>query len=355
MINGKRIGLAMLTRDEERSLPAALVSALPIIDTFTLVDTGSTDRTVDVARAILEAEGLPGRIVERPWVGFAHNRTELLDTARGTADYHLCLDADLTLETAHPLDLVDADAYRVRFAGPFEMWLPLVLKDAVPWQWTWRGAAHAYLDMPPDATCGDLPGLTLHETRPASPRADKYQRDAEALEAEISPRTLFYLAQTYRDLGHKREAADLYRLRIRHSAANPEETFWACYQEALLRLEVDGFAAGVAVLLEAWQRRPSRAEPLWVLAREHRTRGLVWPALLFAERAASMALPPDRGFVLRWVYDWGARMEHGLCLQAVGRTEDAVAALNAALKADSIDEDSAEWIRDKVESMREAR
>ena len=37
-------------------------------------------------------------VVERPWVNFGHNRSEAFALARGTADWLLALDADMTVE-----------------------------------------------------------------------------------------------------------------------------------------------------------------------------------------------------------------------------------------------------------------
>lgn len=335
----------MLVRDEADALERTLVPLLELnlIDTYTIVDTGSTDNTIERALELLA--GIPGQIHERPWHGFAHNRTELLELAAGTCDYHLCLDADLIVEQHAPLPELTADAYMLTFAGDFRMALPLLLKDGPTWEW--KGAAHSYLDAPAGTVYADLPELTLHETRGSSPRTDKIQRDAELLEAELSPRTIFYLAQTYRDLGYTTEAADLYRLRIRLSAESPEDVFWACYQEGLLRLEADGLERATGVLLEAHQRRPSRAEPVWKLAREYRLKGQPHAALLFAQAAAALPAPADRGFVLAWIYEWGAKMELALTLRALGRHLEALDVFHELAELD-LDDEPALFIRDQI-------
>lgn len=315
------VGLVMIVRDEEHALPATLAAVRPLISHWTIVDTGSTDRTKDVIREQLA--DVPGTLAACEWSGFADARTAALRLAQGTAGYHLMLDADLILEQTGPLPDLTADAYLVELAGDFRMGLPLLTRDGLDAAYV--GAAHAYLELPPGARVDRLPQLRIHETRTASPRADKIERDAALLEAEISPRTIFYLAQSLRDLGHAREAADLYRFRIRLSAASPQDVFWACYQEALLRLELDGLGAATAVFLEAWQRRPSRAEPLWKLAREYRLAGQPHAALMFAEQACAIPDTTDEGFVLAWVYEWGCLMERALCYRALGHHDRALA------------------------------
>ena len=94
--HGQSLCLNMIVKDEAPVIRSCLDSVRAIIDCWVIVDTGSTDGTQDVIREHLR--GLPGELVERPWVDFAHNRSEALDFARGRADYLLVIDADETLE-----------------------------------------------------------------------------------------------------------------------------------------------------------------------------------------------------------------------------------------------------------------
>lgn len=313
------IGLAMIVRDEATVITQCLERALPLIDTWTIIDTGSEDETVEIIKRALD--GVPGQMHHRDWVGHSHNRTELLELARDTADHLLLLDADLLLTIDGDLPTLTSDMYVARLDGDFSHTLPLLVNGHRE-GWRYEGAAHAVLTAPGPFSVEELQNARLTETRGSSPRSDKIQRDAQALEQEIDPRTIFYLAQSYRDLGYDEAAADLYRLRVRHSSTHPQEVFWACYQEGLLRIQSD-FARGCAILLEAWERRPSRAEPLWKLAREHRLLGQAHPALLYAEQACRIPQPNDNHFVLTWIYQWGCLMERALARQATGDTDGA--------------------------------
>lgn len=82
-----RISLCLIARDEEALLPACLSSAREAVDEIILVDTGSTDRTREIARAAGAA------VLERPWDDdFAAPRN--LAAAQATGDWILQLDAD---------------------------------------------------------------------------------------------------------------------------------------------------------------------------------------------------------------------------------------------------------------------
>ena len=82
-----RVSLTMIVRDEEDNLPACLSSAAGLFDEIVVVDTGSTDRTVEIAKSF------GARVFDFVWVGdFAAARNAAL--ARATGDYAFWLDAD---------------------------------------------------------------------------------------------------------------------------------------------------------------------------------------------------------------------------------------------------------------------
>ncbi len=87
------VSLTMIVRDEENNLPACLESVRGIFDEIIVVDTGSTDRTVEVARSF------GARVFDFVWVDdFAAARNAAL--ARATGDYAFWLDADDVVEPA---------------------------------------------------------------------------------------------------------------------------------------------------------------------------------------------------------------------------------------------------------------
>src|SRR5574340_542399 len=88
----KTICLNMIVKNESKVIERCLASVKPIIDTWVIVDTGSTDGTQAIVREFLK--DIPGELHERPWVNFGHNRNEALELARGKADYLLLIDAD---------------------------------------------------------------------------------------------------------------------------------------------------------------------------------------------------------------------------------------------------------------------
>jgi glycosyltransferase involved in cell wall biosynthesis len=82
-----RVSLTMIVRDEEANLPACLESAAGLFEELVVVDTGSIDRTAEIARSF------GARVFDFVWVDdFAAARNAALARARG--DYAFWLDAD---------------------------------------------------------------------------------------------------------------------------------------------------------------------------------------------------------------------------------------------------------------------
>ena len=110
---GAELSLVMIARDEEANLPRALISAAPWVDEIILVDTGSTDRTVEIARSF------GARVYHHPWQNdFSLHRNQSLAYAAGK--WRLVLDADEELDQPSAAQLKKlmqnprAMAYRLR-------------------------------------------------------------------------------------------------------------------------------------------------------------------------------------------------------------------------------------------------
>ena len=86
-----KVSLTMIVRNEEQNLPACLASAEGLFDEIVIVDTGSTDRTAEIARSF------GARVFDFIWVDdFAAARNAALARAKG--DYAFWLDADDVLD-----------------------------------------------------------------------------------------------------------------------------------------------------------------------------------------------------------------------------------------------------------------
>lgn len=90
----------MIVKDEVRNLPACLVGLASVVDEIIVVDTGSTDRTKELAGS------LGARVSDFPWIDdFAAARNESCRLATG--EWILWLDADERIDEANRAQLAD--------------------------------------------------------------------------------------------------------------------------------------------------------------------------------------------------------------------------------------------------------
>ena len=93
-----RLSVVIITRDEEHDLPDLLESVRGVADEVVVVDSGSTDGTVELARAA------GARVLHRDWVDYGTQR--LFAVAQARNDFVLSLDADerLSPELANSIE-----------------------------------------------------------------------------------------------------------------------------------------------------------------------------------------------------------------------------------------------------------
>lgn len=259
-----KLALAMIVRDEEPILNRCLLSVRPLIDYWTIIDTGSTDGTAAAVEFALA--GIPGQLLQDRWSSFGENRTRLLEAARYTGDWILTLDADHTIWANPELklwlaDQQDVDAWMVELADHgWRYRLPYLVRGGLGWRYS--GATHEFLELE-GRSRRSLLGLTVTHHCDGARRPEKLADDLRLLEPGLvagDPRSTFYYAQTLADLGRTDEAVALYLLRAGMTDGYDEERWFASYRAAEL-------AGDLAGLLNAFLHRQWRPEPLQAAAR----------------------------------------------------------------------------------------
>nr|WP_308403007.1 glycosyltransferase [Streptomyces sp. BV286] len=342
------ICLCMIVKNEAKVIERCLASVRDLIDSWVISDTGSTDGTQDLIRTALD--GIPGDLHEDPWVDFGHNRSRNISRARARADYLLLLDADLVLRQDGPLPPLTADSYMLRHEGTTEYRIKRLVRGDLPWRY--EGVTHEYLTADRDHTQENLDAVVVEDFADGGSRDDKFERDARLLGAELerdpaNARTVFYLAQTMRDLGRTPEAIDLYERRAAMGGW-PEEVYYSLLQVGVLSAEPTarpgpgsgagvgvgvgvgsgsgGWAGAVDALTRAWEVRPQRLEACYELASRLRVQGRHHSAHAVVRAGLDREAPDDLLFVQPWVYRWGLLFEYSITSYWVG---DPAASLRA--------------------------
>ena len=273
-----RICLAMIVKNEGHVIARAIESVLPLVDSYAIIDTGSTDDTREVALHALR--DLPGWYQNESWEGYGPSRTKSIRLAEETdADYCLIADADDIWRGTKPV-LDGADAFAVwcdRGGEGARRWTTTrLLKLGVGIRYD--GVVHEQPVRPdgkPPLPVPILDGLALSSPPDGATWKDpgKYLAHAQMIARAMvdepgSTRYAFYLAQSYRDHGDDERAVRLYLARAGMGPGDFAEEVYVSYLEAgraLLRL--GRMDEAKAALLKAHQAYPARREAMAELAR----------------------------------------------------------------------------------------
>ncbi|WP_267814452.1 glycosyltransferase [Streptomyces sp. H27-H1] len=339
------ICLCMIVKNESSVIERCLDSVRDLIDTWVISDTGSTDGTQDLIREALR--GIPGELHEEPWENFGHNRSLNIGHAQGKADYLLLLDADLVLRPTGQLPPLTADSYMLRHEGTTEYRIKRLVRADLPWRY--EGVTHEYLTCDRRDENDQRPGLqenldalVIEDYADGGSRHDKFERDARLLGAELqrdpsNPRTVFYLAQTMRDMGDTAAAIRLYERRAAMGGWN-EEVYYALLQAGVLNGESGDQPAALDALTRAWESRPGRLEASYELASRLRLLGRHHTAHAITGAVLDRPVPDDLLFVQPWVYRWGLLFEHSITAYWVGDMDASLQACDRLLSLPDLPE-----------------
>jgi hypothetical protein len=194
--------------------------------------------------------------------------------------------------------------------------LPLLLRGDLPW--VSRGAVHEYTCLPDRGYIAQPTDKVRVRFPPTQSTPSKRHWHAGLLEEELvrepdNARTVFYLAQTYRELGDPR-ARDLY-LRRATMGGFADEVWYAQYRAALL----SEWPARAGDLMAAWEAWPDRLEPLYHLVRELNQRGTHHAAY---HLAVVPGTPPNALFMEPGVWAWGLDFERSIAAWYVGHQDE---------------------------------
>ncbi|CAB4162369.1 Glycosyltransferase 2-like [uncultured Caudovirales phage] len=323
MIVRPHICLNAIVKNEAASIRPWLESVVDHIDSWVIMDTGSTDNTKEEIETFFDERGIFGALVDREFGDFSAARNEAVRLAEhwllprlGWPTHLLLMDADMRLVTTSDPWLAghtrDIGLMQVREPDGTTYWTPRLRR--VGCDLWYSGVTHEVLDMPMDRTTKIL-GASIEHLANGTNRADKYERDIRLLKAAIAAnpndaRAWFYLGQSYMGLQDWDAAKSCFYTRSQMGGWDEEVWFSelqaarCCYQRIGPCFRGgDAIAVAVSRTLEAYDARPTRAEPLADLVGYMIEAGNLNAAALFRDKIRDIPMPEDLLFVDPAAYD----------------------------------------------------
>jgi len=272
-----------MIKNESKIIERCIGRALEHVDAVCILDTGSTDDTVEVCNKFLEASGKPFKLSADPFKNFGYTRTvsfqkaqELCKELEWDADttYAMAVDGDMIIKPTKEFKdyKMTLPGYRaIQHNGSLKYYNSRFMRCSYPWKCI--GGTHEYWSGDPtDQIPADI--FYIDDVNDGGCKSDKIERDIRLLLNDLetdakNARAHFYLAQTYKDIGKYNEAIDLYKKRIILGGWF-EEVWYSQYQiakcyESLKEPEEMEYWA-----LKAIKSQPHRAEPIYLLTKYFR-------------------------------------------------------------------------------------
>lgn len=270
------ICLNMIVKNESKIIKRLLESVTPLVDSYCICDTGSTDDTIQIIETYFRERRIIGKVIREPFRDFGYNRTFALQACLGmiNADYLLFLDADMVLQISPNLNIKEFtqslvhDGYFILQGTESFSYKNMRIVKNQPGQSYW-GVTHEYFRPPPNAVLShvDKAHLFISDIGDGGSKQGKFERDVKLLKKglEESPddeRYTFYLANTYRDMGEHDNAITYYKKRI--AIGGWVQEVWSSYFNIGLCYKLlKDMPTALFYWLEAYEYHQDRIENLY--------------------------------------------------------------------------------------------
>lgn len=326
------ISLCMIVKNEENVLARCLDSVGEAVDEIIILDTGSTDRTVEIAREYTD------QVEEFPWIDdFSAARNAAFD--RATSDYILWLDADDVLletdrealrglkETMSPdVDIVMMK-YDLAFDGngnpTYSNYRERMIRRGAGLRWV--GPVHEVIPLVGNIVYAHNIAVSHKKLKPGDPA-----RNLRILEKHLAgggvldPRQTFYYARELSDNGRDEDAIRVFQSFLKEEKGWLENNIEACRGLAQCYFRRQRSQEGMEALLHSFWYDAPRAEVCcdigsFFMDRERYTQAAYW-----YEQARNMRPMPERGgFLPLDCYGYLPCIQLCVCYDRLGMPEKA--------------------------------
>jgi tetratricopeptide (TPR) repeat protein len=270
----------MIVKNESKIITRLLTSVLPIIDSYCICDTGSTDNTIELIETFFETRNIPGKIVNEPFKNFAHNRNFALTSCIGMSDFVLLLDADMILDIKDfKKDMLNsADTFYILQGNDhfFYQNVRIVRNSGL---YSYACVTHEYINTPSNnrSKLIEKNDLFIVDIGDGGAKGDKFERDIKLLTQGLidepnNERYHFYLANSYHDNGQFEKAIESYQNRI-NCGGWAQEIFYSYFKMGHCYKNLGKINDAICCWLLSIEALPERLETVYEIMQHYRNTG----------------------------------------------------------------------------------
>ena len=324
------ISLCMIVKNEEETLARCLDTVKEIVDEINIVDTGSTDKTKEIASIYTD------RIFDFPWTNsFADARNESYKYA--TKDYILYLDADDVLLDADQVkfkelkETLDSSVDSVSMyydAGTDEFGNVtlryrrnrLVKREK---NFRWYGDCHNYIEVSGKIINSEV-AITHKKIHHSVGRTVSIFETKKQRGDAFSARDYFYYGNELRENGRYQEAIESYNQNLSLKEGWVEDKIFACIFKGDCYRYLNDKENELTALFQSFQFAPPRAEACCRIGYNFHRNRQYKTAIFWYELAAQQVPDPDRwSFIYMAYYTWYPHLQLCVCYYNIGDMQKA--------------------------------
>ena len=352
-----KLVLTQIMKNEAHVITRMLDSIKSIVDIICLVDTGSTDNTIEVVKNWGAQNNIETHVFERVFDNFENSRNYSIQVARevtkdrGNDYWGFWLDADETIEILPNFNKagINKDLYMFNtYINVMKYTRNECYKLDKPFRF--YGPVHEFIVCDDkNITSGLMEGINVRVQMDGGSWKgnipEKYKSHAFVLEKYIDanrqdPRWIFYTAQSYHDSAcmpdnreeneeRLRRSMKYYKERISRNDGYPEEVFYSQFRVGtIMRALEEPWILTLNEFLKAYSMDPLRAEPIKAIIDYYLAVGEWHNAYLFSKFAKmnfhqKNPYPTRLLFVDESLYIWKLLEVHAAACFYTGRKDEA--------------------------------
>jgi len=295
------VNICIMVKNAGPQFKHMLTQNLPFADQWTILDTGSSDNTLDIVREVLTGKKV--HIYQEPFINFRESRNRLLELAGHSCAFNIMLDDTYILHgklrefltMARTDDVMDSYSLFIKTDVLYSS--NRISKPSRKLKYIYR--IHEILEPNSNGTIPvEISFLTdeisnYMTERTSARKLQDLQFLLEDLEQEPNnSRLLYYIAETYLCLKLWKEAYDYYKQRTLFDG-NREETQDCFYKMAFIGDTYLGSDWSIThtLYLKSFELNPHRAEPLFMVGSHYLNNNQTELAWIYMKQAATKTIP----------------------------------------------------------------
>lgn len=326
----------MIVKNEEETLARGLISVRDLVDEIIIVDTGSTDRTKEIASLFTN------KIYDFKWINdFSAARN--FSFSKATKDYIFWIDADDVLleedrkkfkQVKQNLD-PNIDVVMMKYNYSFDDKGNVVLSHfrerllKREKNFRWSDPIHEFTNFSGNIVNSDIV-ITHRKTHGNS------RRNLDILESmvtegkELSPRNMFYLAREKFNVGDYDGAIEYFNKHLDSEQGLPADNITSCIHLAKAYRMKKDWKNMKKVLSRSFEYDTPRAEICCLMGYWYQDNGDYTKAIVWFELATKLKKPTTWGPLLHEYWDFIPNIELCVSYYKLGNIEEAIKYNNKA-------------------------